>query len=88
MNHIIIILIIFFIGFLFITVDIVKAVNKCPEEKIIYRYIPRTFEEEQDDPVDVSVLFKDMFELQSPWVASFDVHKRKKDINANFVSQG
>jgi hypothetical protein len=36
--------------------------EKCPPKDVIYKYIPRTFKEEQIDPVKVSEIFKDMFE--------------------------
>ena len=36
--------IIVFIGIIFITINITKLNNKC-EPKVIYRYIPRTFDE-------------------------------------------
>lgn len=36
--------------------------EKCPPKDVIYKYVPRTFKEEQIDPVKVSEIFKDMFE--------------------------
>jgi len=78
-----------FIGILFITINIIKADQKCQESKIIYRYIPRTFEEEQDEPVLVSDIFKTMFTQQSPWVASIQNLDTKKQevVNKYFISQ-
>lgn len=86
-KHLMVILI--FIGILFITVGVVKDNQKCQDEKIIYRYIPRTFEEEQNEPVFVSDIFKTMFTQQSPWVASVQNldTKKKENINNYFISQ-
>jgi len=83
------ILFIFFIfGLILIIVDIVKTYNKCEPNKIVYRYVPRTFKEQQDNPVPLDDLFKVMFEQPTPFVLSFSVHDSKKDINDQFISQG
>jgi len=83
------ILILFFIGILFISVDLIKENKICPPEKIVYKYIPRTFEEEQNSPVYVSDIFRTMFANPSPWVrSSQDVDTRKTEaLNKYFISQ-
>ena len=84
-----IILFFIFLGILLITIGIMLNNNKCPPEKIIYRYIPRTFDEEQDEPVYVSDIFKGMFKNQDAWVrssVSYDTRKME-DINKYFISQ-
>lgn len=84
-----ILVILLFIGLMFIIIDIVKSMNKCEPSKIIYKYIPRTFEDEQNNPVMVSDIFKVMFSQPSPWVntlKSYDEEKRDK-INNFFISQ-
>lgn len=78
MNYLII-SIFFIIGTIFIVIDIVKSYYNCPPEKTIYKFIPRTFEEEQNYPIPVQTIFNKMFEQPSPWVHSFDIHKTKKD---------
>ena len=65
-----IMLILIFIGVLFITISMVQSSAQCPEPKIIYRYLPRTFEEVSNEPVYVSDIFKTMFTQQSPWIRS------------------
>lgn len=84
-----IIILLIFIGILFVTVSVVQNVQKCPREKVIYRYIPRSFEEEQAEPVYVSDIFKTMFTQQSPWVRSANDYDTRKTeaINKYFVSQ-
>ena len=82
-------LIIIFLGILSITVSIVKNEQKCPKEKIIYKYLPRTFEEEQSEPVYVSDIFRTMFSQESPWIRNLNgIETRKNEaINKYFISQ-
>jgi hypothetical protein len=82
-------LIFIFIGILLMTISIVKNTSECPKEKIIYRYLPRTFDEEQNEPVYVSDIFSAMFTQDSPWVRSvnnLDV-KKMEQVNKYFISQ-
>lgn len=53
------------IGFYILYISIKSITLVCPKT-IEYRYIPRTFEEEQRDPIKPSVIFADMFTLQQP----------------------
>ena len=71
-----------------IVINLTWTLKKCPD-KIIYRYIPRTFEEQQNEPDNVSNIFRKMFVEQSPWVGNLnDVDTRKQDsINRYFISQ-
>jgi hypothetical protein len=77
------------IGVIMIIIESVRTHTKCPREKIIYRYIPRSFEEEQEEPVYVSDIFKTMFTQASPWAADTnDVDTRKREVINNFgISQ-
>jgi hypothetical protein len=86
-----IVILIVFIGLMLIITDVIRVkaglVDKEPE--IIYRYIPRTFEDEQLNPVFVTDIFETMFSQPSPWadsVAKYDSRKQEK-INQYFVSQ-
>lgn len=86
-----IILVIIFIGILFVAIETTRVQVGLVEQKqkIEYRYIPRTFEEEQKDPVYVSEIFETMFSQPSPWILSvreYDQRKQEK-INQYFVSQ-
>ena len=63
--------------------------KQCPPEKIIYKYIPKTFDQEQDNPEYVSDIFKSMFRLEDQWrrnKVSYDSRKME-DINKYFISQ-
>lgn len=82
-------LIIIFIGIWLITINLVYDSQSPPKPKIEYRYIPRTLEEEQLEPVFVSDIFKTMFSQQSPWIFSVKNLDRKKQesVNKFFISQ-
>lgn len=66
-----IIVLLSFIGIVAVIIGYVNQLKQCPPPKIEYRYIPRTFEDEQNDPVKVSKLFRNMFEEPTPWLAGY-----------------
>ena len=71
------------IAIIFIAIGITRAEQLSKPQKETIRYIPRTLEEEQKEPVKVEKLFKTMFEQQTPWIGSFNnyniVDRRKLD---------
>jgi len=85
----ILLLLILFIGIIFIVIDTVRVYQQCPKQQIIYKYVPRTFEEEQKEPVYVSDIFRAMFSQPSTWIqATNDLDTRKREkINQYFASQ-
>ena len=48
----------------------INTLNKCPKPITEYRYIPRTFTEEQNEPIPIDDIFKTMFSNTSPWMMS------------------
>lgn len=63
--------------------------NLYTEKKIVYKYIPRTYEQERSNPYFITDIFKQMFSQPSPWIKStreYDVRKQDK-INNYFISQ-
>ena len=64
--------------FVLVLVYIGRATKKCPPNNTIYKYIPRTPEEEANNPVDIEDLFKTMFSEPSPWVGTFRSNNIKK----------
>ena len=84
-----IVLLITFIGILLITVAVVKDSHHCQKEKIVYRYLPRTFNQQYDHPVPVSEIFEKMFRNPSPWMSGVNTYDRKQqaEINKFFLSQ-
>lgn len=53
------------IGLYILYISIKGIALECPKT-VEYRYIPRTFEEQQREPIKPSVIFEDMFTLQQP----------------------
>lgn len=80
------ILILFLIGIIIITVGITRTTYQCPPHQIKYIYVPRTFEEQQNDPIPVSDIFQKMFDEPSPWVSAFTTTS-ETEIEDGFVSQ-
>lgn len=60
-----------YISILMIAVGYVNQIKKTEPPQVEYRYIPRTFEQEQDDPVKASQLFNSMFSDQSVWMSGY-----------------
>jgi hypothetical protein len=61
-------LILLFIGFIFLIIGYMNQIRESPKPVVEYRYIPRTFEEEQKDPPIVTDLFRTMFDGQQPYI--------------------
>jgi len=73
-----------------VTVGYINQLQKCPPPKVEYRYIPRTFDQEQDNPVRVSQLFNNMFQEPSVWISGFKIAgkgRKNSSINRYFISQ-
>lgn len=84
-----VLIILLFIGIMFVVIDLVKTEKECPQNKIIYRYIPRTLDEELDSPAYVTDIFRTMFSQPSPWINDIDnmMLRKREDINQFFISQ-
>mgnify|MGYP001410005775 CR=1 FL=1 len=75
---------ILFFAVIIIVIDLTKMYTKCPKKKVIYRYIPRSFEDEQDEPVPLKTIFGKMFDNPSPWINSFT---ERPNINESIIRQ-
>jgi hypothetical protein len=82
-----IVILLFIIAILFITIDLGWTYNQCPEPKIIYKFIPRTFAENEENPIPLDDIFKKMFSEPTPWIGSFGIDSKKKKINDMYISQ-
>lgn len=72
----------------FIIIDVTKMYYKCPLNKIEYRYIPRSFSDEQDQMIPVKSIYGKMFENPSPWINSFtDTSTLQSNIDNSNVRQ-
>lgn len=76
-----VVIIIMLLGIWLLASEIGKRSVKCPTNKVVVRYIPRTPEEEERNQVYVSDMFKDMFKKPSPWIAtSTDEYLFKREL--------
>jgi hypothetical protein len=84
-----ILLLIFITGLILIIIQFVLLKQKCPRQTIIYRYIPRTLEEEQNEQAYPSEIFRAMFTQKTPWIGEInDIDlNRKEAVNNFFASQ-
>ena len=79
-----------FAGVLLIVVGYINQTKQCPSPKIEYRFIPRTFDEEQDNPIKVSQIFSNMFEKPTPWIGGFELSSKPtiESMEKSYISQG
>jgi hypothetical protein len=84
-----ILVLLIFLGIIFVVIDLVRTEKKCPSNQIIYRFIPRTLDEELEAPAFATDVFRTMFSQPSPWIKSIDnmMFKKREDINQFFISQ-
>jgi hypothetical protein len=75
----------FILAVLFIVVALARnsALNSCPGPKVVYRYVPRSFREEQEYPQPLDDTFYGMFNNSDPWMAPVDVDRKRNDIGEN-----
>lgn len=69
-----------FVGIIALIIGYINQIKTCPPPTIEYRYIPRSFEDEQNDPVRVSKIFKNMFEEPTPWLSGYRMGYIKPNI--------
>ena len=62
-----IIMLLFMIGLIMVVAGFYKKNLKCPPPKVIYKYVPRTFKEEQENPAQATDIFSKMFKEPSSW---------------------
>ena len=60
-------IIIIFIGAILITIGYQKTKCVC-DKNVEYKFVPRTFQEEQELPIKPSEIFKSMFDEPSPYM--------------------
>lgn len=69
------------IGIMIINYKFAQNSVKCPEPKIVYKYIPRDFAVDVYYPDQVSSNFNDMFEKPTPYIVSLGNENKKKITN-------
>ena len=79
-------LLILIIGVIFITLGYNNSTKKCPPKEIEYRFIPRTFYDEQMTPTNIKDIFSDLFNGQDNWLNRYNP-TQENDFNwQNFFS--
>lgn len=58
------------VGLIFVVVGFIRSQRHCPPKQIEYRYVPRSFVEEQADPTPVTDIFAKMFYESSNFINS------------------
>lgn len=61
------------LGIIFVILD-----TRCPTSKVVYKYVARTFKEEQDDPTYVSEILGDMFIEATPWIIGQSGNQKRR----------
>lgn len=67
------------VGFVFVVIGFVKTNQECPPPIVQFRYIPKTFNEEQTVQKPVTAVFGTMFNDASPWQESVGYATNKGD---------
>jgi hypothetical protein len=89
-KNIIIIILMLTIGFVFLYIDQYKRLkSQINQEKVVYRYIPKTPYDELQEDIFPSDIFETMFSQPSPWIKSVNDldATQNKLVNKYFVSQ-
>ena len=76
-----------YLGVMAVVVGFVLQSRQCPPPEIEYRYIPRSFQEDQDNPQRVSAIYDAMFKEPTPWIRDVSTTPRFSDLNRYYASQ-
>lgn len=82
-------LIILVVGIILLVIYYILNKEEGFKQNIIYKYLPRTLEEDELSPIYVSEIFKTMFTQPSVWVDSInnDQERMQQNINKFYISQ-
>ena len=67
------VLLLFLVGISAIISGYVKSKQQCPPPRVEFRYIPKTFEDEQKNPLPLSATFGTMFRGRDAWAHNNDL---------------
>jgi hypothetical protein len=74
------------LNYLLIVIGIIMVIisynmRECPAPRIVYRYIPRTLAEEQQEPVSVEEIYANIFREREPQQGGFtDIYIPKIEV--------
>lgn len=77
------IMLLLMVGIIFVAIGYIKTNQECPPNLVEFRYVPRTFQQEQDLPTPIMSLYGKMFTGTSAWqnTAGFNDQYTKKEIH-------
>jgi hypothetical protein len=81
-----------FIGVILVVSGYIKSDQQCPPSTVEYRYVPQTFEQEQDLDKPVLSIFGKMFKDNSAWVQAngyadqTSIRKLRGEVDTEFIS--
>ena len=81
-----IVILLFMVGVIMILVGYTRQYSICPNPRIEYRYIPRTFYDEQLSSGNVLKQFSGMFEDENPWIKDRSLKDKTKNTYNNFFN--
>ena len=62
-----IIILLMLVGIICVVIGYIKSNQQCPPPVVEFRYLPQTFEQQQDLPTPVMSIFGKMFNSDSAW---------------------
>jgi len=74
-----IIILLCMVGVIMIAVGYTRQYTVCPRPRIEYRYIPRTFYDEQLSSPNILKQFSSMFEDENPWIMDRNIYPKITD---------
>jgi hypothetical protein len=88
-KNLFVLIIIFILFLIVIELTRLNTRKKCPQPIIEYRYVPRSFKDEQEQPVSIEDIFGIMFSKPSPWMISRGINEtgRQQLINTGFIGR-
>lgn len=77
------------IGIIMLVIYYILNKEEGLKQNIIYKYIPRTLEEDETSPIFVSEIFKTMFTQPSVWIDSINIDQDRvnEKIDKFYISQ-
>lgn len=63
-----IVILLMLVGVICVVIGYIKSNQQCPPPVVEFRYLPQTFEQQQDLPQPVLSIFGKMFNSDSAWV--------------------
>ena len=88
-KNLLILIILLILFFIIIEITKLNTRGNCAKPYIEYRYVPRSFKDEQEEPVSIEDIFGVMFSKPSPWMISRGINQsgRQHLINTGFVGR-